>query len=77
MVWLVEDYILAKQLRIIVRVIMYVDQSNLLDTCPQSTWQWQEGLNGGNLSIKYKTKKKASGHNYCTLATTITISLLI
>ena len=34
-------------------------QSHLAETCPLSVWEWMGSRSGGNLSIIYKTKKKA------------------
>ena len=34
-------------------------QSHLAETCPLSVWEWEGSRNSGNLSIMYKTKKKA------------------
>lgn len=44
--------------------LLYVDQSHLVETCPETLWEWQQDVGGGNLSIKYRTKKKAGEHNY-------------
>ena len=60
------SYYRSLQRLLTIITVLHADQSHLAETCPQSTWQWIKGLDGGSLIIKYKTKKKAGGHNYCT-----------
>ena len=42
----------------------YTGYSNLAEICAQSVWEWEASSNGGNLSITYKTKKKAGVYIY-------------